>query len=66
MKLLKARQKKNIKQAVKKIDDEVQDLLGKAEALKIKIDQQKAYSFAQEGDGMLTEQVVEKVAKVLD
>lgn len=30
------------------------------------MDQQKAFSFASEGDGILSEQVVDKVARVLD
>lgn len=46
VKLLKQRQKKNIKQTIKKIDDEVLELYNKADALKVKVDQQKAFSFA--------------------
>ena len=47
LKLLKARQRKNLKQTVKRIDKEREDLYDKIDNLKVKVDKHKAEVYAE-------------------
>lgn len=49
LKLLKARQRKNLKQTVKKIDKETEDLHSQVDKLKVKVDKHKAGVYAESG-----------------
>lgn len=49
LKLLKARQRKNLKGTVKKIDKEVEEMYVQVDKLKVKVDRHKAEIYADQG-----------------
>ena len=49
LKLLKARQRKNLKQTVKKIDKEKEELYEQIDKLKVQVDKHKADVYAEQG-----------------
>lgn len=69
LKLMKARQRKNIKQTVKKIDKETEDLHQQIDKLKVKVDKHKADVYAESGiknqAGLVEEDVAKKATKVI-
>lgn len=69
LKLLKARQRKNLKQHVKKIDKEREDLFDQIDQLKVQVDKHKANVYAEQGiknqQGLVEDDVAKKVQKVV-
>jgi hypothetical protein len=69
LKLMKARQRKNLKQTVKKIDKETEELHQEIDKLKVKVDKHKADVYAEQGiknqAGLVEEDVAKKAAKVI-
>lgn len=65
LKLLKARQRKNLKHTVKKIDKERENLYEKIDDLKVQVDRHKAEVYAEQGvkneSGLVEEEVTNKV-----
>lgn len=69
MKLLKARQKKNLKQTVKKINKEREDLYQQVDHLKVKVDHHRADVYAVQGvkgqSGLVEDEVARKVSRIV-
>lgn len=69
MKLLKARQKKNLKATVKKINKEREELFEQVDRLKVKVDHHKAEVYAEQGvkgqHGLVEDEVAKKVTKIV-
>lgn len=70
LKLLKARQRKNLKQTVKKIDKEKEELYEQIDKLKVQVDKHKADVYAEQGvknqQGLVEDDVQKKVQKVVE
>jgi hypothetical protein len=69
LRLLKARQRKNLKQTVKKIDKEKEELYENIDKLKVEVDKHKADVYAEQGvknqQGLVEEDVQKKVQNVV-
>lgn len=70
LKLLKARQRKNLKQTVKKIDKEREELFTQIDDLKVQVDKHKANVYADQGikgqQGLVEDDVAKKVNKIVN
>jgi hypothetical protein len=69
LKLLKARQRKNLKTTVKKIDKEKEELFEQIDKLKVQVDKHKADVYAEQGiknqQGLVEDDVQKKVENVV-